>query len=148
MFASSPKMYRAMLPGASTTSPVPMVGTGDNMLRARVPPHPRADIHPDMSGAVASVGEGISVAPGLKELPQVLVPARLREKRPGARGSNALVVFRFGHGPFARCPVGSALELVPTSSQHGVVQPVRPTPIDDYQSDLAATQTLWEVDET
>ena len=30
----------------------------------------------------------------------------------------------------------------------GVIQPIRDTPLDDYQKDLAATQTHWTVDET
>jgi hypothetical protein len=72
-----------MIPQPSATSFVPAVGTADNMLGARVPPH-----------------------------------------------------------------LGSSLELLLTSSQHGVIQPIRPTPLDEYQKHLAATQALWVVDET
>lgn len=130
------------------TPVVPAVGTADNMLGARVPPHPRADISPDSSGNVGPIGKGLSVAPNFRVLPPALVPERLRDKRPGARGSNALQVFRLGEGPFVRSPVGSSLELLPTSSKHGVIQPVRDTSLNDYQNDLADTQTRWTVDET
>ncbi|NUQ76979.1 MAG: hypothetical protein HUU21_25880 [Polyangiaceae bacterium] len=150
MSASSPKMYRAMIPQPSSTSTplIPAVGTDGNKLGVRVPPHPRADVHPDSSGNVGPIGEGLSVAPSLRKLPQVLVPERLRDKRPGARGSNTLQVFCLGEGAFVRAPVGDSLELFPTSSSHGVIQPIRTTPVEEYQQHLAATQTLWTVDET
>jgi hypothetical protein len=148
MPADWPKMYRSMVPQPSVTPVVPAVGTDDNMLGARVPPHPRADVLPDSSGNVGPVGKGLSVAPSLAALPQPLVPKRLRDKRLGARGSNTLRVFRLGEGSFVRAPVGSSLELLPTSPKHGVIQPVKAAPLADYQNHLAATQALWEVDET
>ena len=141
-------MYRSMLPQASAAPVAPAVGTADNMLGARVPPHPRADVHPDASGNAGPVGEGLSVSPNLAALPPSLVPERLRDKRPGARGTNTLRVFRLGNGSFVRATLGSAIELLPTSPKHGVVQPIRPTPIQDYQKELAATQEHWVVDES
>lgn len=147
MPAEWPKMYRSMLPQPSAAPVAPAVGAADNMLSARVPPHPRADVHPDPGGNVGPVGEGLSVSPNLTALPASLVPERLRDKRPGARGTNALRVFRLGNRSFVRASLGSALELLPTSSKHGVLQPIQPTPIQDYQKELAATQALWVVDE-
>jgi hypothetical protein len=140
-------MYRSMVSQASGASVAPVVGTADNMLGVRVPPHPRADVHPDSSGNVGPVGEGLSVAPSLAAMPQVLVPRRLRDKRPGARGSDTLQVFSLGGEGFVRAPVGDSLELLPTSSNHGVVQPVGPVPVAHYQEHLAATQAFWRVDE-
>ncbi len=148
MSAEWPRMYRSMLPEASSAPVAPAVGTADNMLGARVPPHPRADIHPDASGNVVPIGGGLSVAPYLGALPPSLVPERLRDKRPGARGTNTLRVFRLGNGSFVRAALGSALELLPTSSKHGVLQPLGPTPIQDYQKELAATRGHWLVDES
>ena len=148
MSADWPKMIRSMVPQPLAVPVVPAVGTTDNMLGPRVPPHPRADVHPDPSGAVGPIGEGLSVAPSLAVLPQVLVPKRLRDKRPGACGKNALQVFRLGEKSFARGTVGDALELVPTSSDHGIVQPIRAMPLAEYQEHIAATQALWQVDET
>jgi hypothetical protein len=147
MTASWPKVYRSMVPQASEPM-VPAVGPASNMLRARLPPDPRADVHPDASGHVGPTKEGLSVCPSLRLLPPSLVPERLREQRPGARGENALRVFCLGNESFVRAPIGTSLELLPTSSKHGVVQPVRSMPVQDYQQALAATQTLWVVDET
>lgn len=117
------------------------------MLGVRVPPHPRADVAPDADGKVGPDKKGLSVAPGLVAMPQGLVPERLREKRPGARGSNRLRVFRAGEGSFQRARVADALEMVPTSPKHGVLQPIQPARLDDYQRELAATQQMWRVDE-
>ena len=146
MSAEWPKMVRSMLPDPAEAAIVPTVGSQENMLGARVPPHPRADVHPDADGNVGPRGEGLSVAPSLAALPQGLVPERLRDKRPGARGSNSLRVFRLGDGSFSRSAVGDSLELAPTSSKHGVLQPKRPMTLGDYQGHLAATKTRW-VDE-
>jgi hypothetical protein len=140
-------MYRSMLPQSSAEPLAPAVGDADYMLGARVPPHPRADIQPDPGGNVGPSGKGLSVAPSLTALPPSLVPERLRDKRPGARGAITLRVFRLGNASFERAPLGSVLELLPTSTKHGVVQPIRPMPLQDYQKELAATQQLWVVDE-
>lgn|SRR5215510_4627988 len=147
MSAGWPKMYRSMLPQSSTAPIAPAVGTAGNMLGAREPPHPLADVHPDPEGNVGPSSKGLSVVPSLSVLPPNLVPERLRNKRPGARGTNALRVFRLGNVSFARAPLGSALELLPTSAKHGVIQPAQPMAVQEYQKELAATQGLWVVDE-
>jgi hypothetical protein len=139
-------MYRSMLPDPETPH-APAVGAAENMLGVRVPPHPRADVTPDADGNVGPDKKGLSVAPGIAAMPQGLVPERLREKRPGARGSNSLRVFRLGEGPFQHAPVNDALELVPTSPKHGILQPIQPKHLHDYQRDLAVTQPMWRVDE-
>jgi len=140
-------MYRSMLPAPEAKAVLPSIGNAENMLGVRVPPHPRADVTPDADGNVEPNKKGLSVAPGLAAMPPGLVPERLRDKRPGARGSNRLHVFRLGERDFLRAPVGDALELAPTSLKHGVLQPIRKTPLTDYHRDLAATQQQWSVDE-
>lgn len=105
------------------------------------------DIHPDEAGRIEPSGEGLSVAPSLKMLPPGRIPERLRDKRPGARGRNELRVFRVGTMGFHQAHLGDRLELKPTSKRHGVVQPRHQTHIDDYQRDLASTQSSWTVDE-
>src|SRR5271170_8094039 len=84
---AEPRIYRTMVFETDETGRrLPQVGTGKNMLGARLPPDVPADVHPDAEGNVARGGEGLSVAPNLKALPLRLVPERLRDRRPGARG--------------------------------------------------------------
>lgn len=148
MVAGWSKLYRTMLPDIDNGAPgLPRIGQDDNMLGVRLPPHPRADVHPEADGTVKPGNKGMSVAPSLAALPQALVPERLRGIRPGARGSDRLKVFRLEAAALQNAGVSDALELVPTSSKHGVVQPSRPMLVIEYQGHLAATQTFWAVDE-
>lgn len=136
-------MYRTMLPQPEVTPHTPAVGTDDNMLGARVPPHQRADVRLDPDGSVGPGSGGISVAPRITALPQGLVPERLRALRPGARGSNTLRVFRLGEARFGDTPVGDSLRLLPTTPKHGVLEARQSMPLNTYQQELAATQKLW-----
>ena len=148
MSAAWPKMYRTMLSEDPSASPaVPAVGTAANMLGACVPPSVPTDVHPDGEGKVGPCSEGLSVAPRLTALPPSRVPERLGHLRHGARGNNTHRVFRIGEANFERAPLGDSLELMPTSSKHGVIQPLQRMSIGDYQRELAATQRLWVVDE-
>ena len=98
-------------------------------------------------GTVKPSNRGMSVAPSLAALPQALVPERLRGIRPGARGSDRLKVFRLETVALQSAGISDFLELVPTSSKHGVVQPSRPMLVIEYQGHLAATRPFWTVDE-
>src|SRR5438552_1280881 len=92
---SEPKIFRSMVfETAASGRRIPQVGSGRNMLGVRLPPDNPADVHPDADGNVLPVQEGLSVAPDLKALPLSLVPERLRSRRPGARGSNDMRLFR------------------------------------------------------
>jgi tetratricopeptide (TPR) repeat protein len=98
-----PKIFRTMLfDTIDGGRRVPQVGTDKNMLGARLPPSDPADVHPDANGRVAPAGEGLSVSPSLKSMPLGLVPERLRDRRPGARGSDDLRLFRLGEGRFVQ----------------------------------------------
>jgi hypothetical protein len=52
---------------------------------------------------------------------------------------------------FSRCAVTVDLELAPDNGdrarQHGVLQPLKVTPLASYQAALEATRDLWKVDE-
>lgn len=49
---------------------------------------PGIDIDLDVQGNVEVNGKGMSVAPTLRSMPLLRIPKRLRDKVPGARGSN------------------------------------------------------------
>lgn len=124
-----------------------MIGVESNMLGVREPPHRLADVSVDSSDTVGPDGKGLSVSPDLSSMPPFLVPERLRNVRRGARGNNALRVFRLGDGAFARAPVGVDLELWPDSEKHGVLQPSRRMALRHFQQALGETQSSWAVEE-
>ena len=98
----------------------------------------------------------MSVSRNLATLPDHRCPRRLRALHPGATGSDADKVFRFGEGSFVHGPVSSKLQLRPDAHPnpthgtvtHGVVEPTAVVPLTTYESDLAATQNSWVVDES
>lgn len=92
-------------------------------------------------------GKGMSVAPAWRSLPYFLIPERLKDKVPRARGSDGLSCFTMGEGPFADGPVADGLDLLVDKPNRGVVAPHGLVPIDVYQADLAATRDSWEEDE-
>ena len=69
------------------------------------------------------------------------IPKRLKDKVPGARGSNNTFCFRFGTGPFQAGEFAAGLDLVPDSPTHGCVTPAQLVPLAQYEADLAATRT-------
>ena len=127
-----------------------MVGPSSRMLGVRVPPDPYPDILPDTNGDVAPVGQGMSVAPSLRELPPHRVPRRLRHLKRGARGRDDDRVFRMGEGDFKRCAVSDLLQLRPDpveTPEHGVIEPATQMPVPGYQEALAATRDEWSIHE-
>jgi hypothetical protein len=139
-----PKIYRTMIFEKDLSGHhVPQVGGSKNMLGVRLPPENPADVQPDAQGNVLRGAGGLSVAPSLKALPPRLVPERLRDRRPGARGTDDLRLFRLGEGPFEPSHLADDLELEPTSSTHGVVRPRAQMHVDQYQARLAATKPRW-----
>ena len=138
-----PRFYRAMV----HEKEIPLVGSGKNMLGVRVPPDPNADIEPNDEGFVQPEAGGMSVAPSWRDLPHFLIPKRLKELAPKARGRNDLICFRFGDGNFEFSNVIEKLVLRPNSSTHGEVQPSVSMLLADYQNAIAATLEGWTKDE-
>src|SRR5688572_15278029 len=87
-------------------------------LGVRVP----YDLAPDTDNCVGPGAGGLSVSPGLRDIPPHLVPARLRPLVPGARGSDNSHVWRMGNGPFAGGPLAPGLALRPDKPGHGLVE--------------------------
>lgn len=144
--ALPPKVYRIMKYDANDNLPVVGV-SGSSELGAR----PKIDITVDAEGNVVLDASGMSVAPNWRMINFTRIPKRLRNIVPGARGSNKHACFSMGLGPFDRGPVTDRLELIPDDTpppvKHGVIAPTSAVPLHQFQSDLAGTRSLWQIDE-
>lgn len=142
-----PRIFRVMQPDPHDEAH-PLVAPTSWGLGVRVFPDPRPDVTPDSNGDVEPSGQGMSVAPRVVDLPDFLLPKRLRHLYPSARGkNNEHKVFRLGDGLFARAAISAELQLTPDRPSHGVVEPRRRMPIATFQQALASTRSLWLVDE-
>ena len=137
-----PLVYRSMYAEGTR----PRVGNESSQLGVRVPPHPTADVFPDLDGNITP-GKGMSVAPHWRSLPRHLIPRRLRDKVPTARGREDLVCWRMGEGTFTEGPIAPDLTLTIQSQSHGTVGPPIATSLVEFQAALSNTQDLWVVDE-
>ena len=142
-----PTVFRSM---KQAVDGLPVVGQNSKELGVRVPPDPNADVGLDGQGNVLCDGRGLSVAESWRNLLAHLGPKRLRPLFAGAAGSNTLVCWRYGSGPFVPAQLNAQLELVlkKHDPQTGNVVPVQPVSVQAFQADLAATRTRWLVDET
>lgn len=145
--APPPKVYRAMKRNAVDNLPV--VGSSST---SELGVRPGIDINVDAAGDVVLDANGMSVAPGWRELDFTRIPKRLRPFVPGATGSNNTYCFTTGSGPFRDGAVANGLRLILDQGQppikHGVIAPVQVVPLAQYQADLENTRDSWQIDET
>ena len=87
--------------------------------------------------------KGMSVAPRWRDLPLFRIPKRL-----GGQGKDDTHCFKTGAGAFQQSAFATGLEFLPDSPTHGVVRPTQSIPLAQYESDLAATRSAWQIDET
>ena len=106
------------------------------------------DINVDLSGNVVLNDKGLSVSPSWRELLPYRIPKRLKHLYPPARGGDDVHCFTMGTGAFLRSAVAQGLEFIPDSLIHGVIAPAQAVPLSVYQTDLGATRSSWQVDET
>lgn len=92
----------------------------------------------------------MSVAPSKQDLPDHLIPKRLRKQGyAGARRSNsrpATFPWRMGEGEFVASQLGDRLRLCPDPDNpvcHGFVEPDQPMPLSEYQTAIEATRPDW-----
>ena len=137
-----PTIYRSMLNEGGQ----PQVGAEANMLGARIEGATQ-DIPVSHNGMVQPNTGGMSVSPTWREMPYFLVPKRLIDKFPAARGKNSLSIWKMGEGPFQAGSVAAGLTLQPDSPTHGNVEPDQTMPVNDYQQHLANTCQSWVIDE-
>jgi hypothetical protein len=119
----------------------PALGPRD--LGVRTPPDEQPDIVPDTAGFVSPDTGGMSVSPALLLLPDTRIPKRLRQIYPFARGSNSLVIWSSGNGPFEDSVVAANLTLRLYSknpTKHGFVEPDQVMPYKEYANSLIATR--------
>jgi hypothetical protein len=155
------RVFRSMARNGDT----PVVAPSGEALGVRAAPHPchvnpcRADVHPDGQGMISTEcgahpeqhkaprAEGMSVAPGWRDLPYFKIPSRLQRlglvKK--ARGGDHLFCWKTGSGPFEAADAGEGLRLYPDKPTHGVLAPAVPMHVDEYQRCLAATRSAWKI---
>jgi hypothetical protein len=132
-------------------SNLPQLGESASTLGVRVP----KDIKRDAQGNVTPDGKhGMSVRPSVEaymDEASAFVPRRYKDRDPinfrNAAGNNNLVAFRIGDGTFVRATVNERLNLTPDRADHGIIEPARTMPLEDYRNSVAATRTQWIPDE-
>lgn len=133
-----PRVFRAMkrLPDGR-----PELGVSATTLGVRV----GADLDIDNKNNVVINHKGMSVSPTWRQL-----PIGFRPRRPGfgGLGRDSLSCFRLGDGPFEQDIVVPGLELLPDSPTHGVLRPTDVVPLTEHERTVAATQSLWSIDES
>jgi len=135
-----PKVYRAMKKDADDKPTVAQTATGLGVRSG-------TDIITDAAGNVVLDANGMSVAPGWRNLELHRIPKRLGSIIPGARGSDNTHCFTTGGGAFQRDPFARGLELIPDAAHHAAVAPIAAVPLAEYEADLAATRLDWVIDE-
>jgi hypothetical protein len=140
-----PKVYRAMRKEADDK---PLVDASGKGLGVRIEPvNDVVDVELDAQGNVRLNGKGMSVAPSWRVLPPFLIPKRLRDKCPEARGSSQLFCFSLGEGLFENGPIASGLNLYKDSEIHGNIVPAQRVSAAQFQAALAMTRSSWQIDE-
>lgn len=140
-----PKIFRAM---KKADDEKPVAGATSSSLGVRIPGgSQKADIDVDEKGLVILNSKGMSVSPGLRDLPSFCIPERLRDKFPDATGSNKSFCFSMGEGPFVNGPLTVDLDFVVDTAKHGLVTPRVAVTLTQLQADLASTRDLWTIDE-
>jgi len=91
----------------------------------------------------------MSVAPKWRDLPEVRIPRRLREKGALlARGKDNDACWRLGDGAFVAEVIADGLVLRPDRPDHGTIEPVAEVFVGQFLQDLAATRGMWVIDES
>lgn len=139
-----PLIYRVM----TVDGDKPLIANSARGLGVRAGAEPHADIPVDADGRVAPGAGGMSVAPSWRDLPEVRIPRRLREKGVlFARGRDNDACWKLGDGDFALSAVAEGLTLRPDRPDHGVVEPHAVVSLNTFLNHLAATRGHWTIDE-
>ena len=144
-----PRIYRSMRAEGGK----PVLGSTSATLGVRVPDTLNASVEPDIplddAGLVHPGTGGMSVSPSPGHLPARRIPQRLRHRYPKAAGSDKLMVWAMGDGPFVDDAITGnlRLRLDPENRNHGFVEPAAPVLADAYVTNINLTRDLWEIEE-
>ena len=126
----------------------PLVGEKSKCLGVRSSGQ-YADVNLDSRGNVILNRKGLSVSEDWRTLKPHLIPIELDDGLNGACGKG-MAVFVHGQstGPFTEGAVSNELELCfkDETTTAGNVCPISLVSLEQYQSDLAATQPDWVID--
>ena len=142
-------VFRSMLPDDSGLHP--KLGNNASSLGVRyLPEHGERPDVPVNDGIVPPGRHGMSVSSSPECLPFFKIPKRFKGRLPEARGipdgSNRLVCWQHGEGPFADSPFADGLHFLTQPAghtEHGVVAPATETKVESYCEALAATRHAW-----
>lgn len=136
-----PRIVRAM----KSDGQYPLVAASKNALGAVIGGGRNDDLPGDANALVRPKSGGMSVSPTWRDLPGHRIPRRLRALCPKATGNDLMDCWQFGDGPFTDGTVASSLSLRTDQLTHGVVEPSREMPAQEYQAALAATRENWNL---
>ena len=123
-----------------------MIGSDAKKLGVRL----GEDIQPDSTGNVHPRTGGMSVAPGLRQLPEHRIPKRFKAQGVfNATGTDKLSVWTTGTGPFIDGPFapGLFLRIDPDDPNHGTIEPDCEMPLQEYEQALSTTVDQWVINE-
>ncbi|MBV9850228.1 MAG: hypothetical protein JO250_11185 [Armatimonadetes bacterium] len=147
---TKPRIFRVM----KVADEKPEVGNGSGMLGVRARDVGLDEDVPNDSPVGPGTG-GMSVGGCLRTIYINLLPRRLAQQDPelfrGAKGANSQKVWSMGSGPYQPAAFSADLNLrIEEQSEppgHGLVEPGRAMPLEEFQERLAATQDEWQVNE-
>ncbi len=117
--------------------------TGKGLGVRAAPVNGITDVDLDDERRVVLNGKGMSVAPGWRVLPFFLIPKRLVDKVPAARGSSSLYCFAMGDGGFQNGKISKDLALRLDSATYGVVVPQTLISVDRaFEAAIASQKNL------
>jgi hypothetical protein len=73
------------------------------------------------------------------------IPKRMKSPGLPATGCDRLQIYQHGDGPFDSGELAVRLALRVDKAEHGLVEPDKAMPMDEYQAALAATRDDWTV---
>ena len=122
----------------------PKIGSSARSLGVREPREGSRGDLPVVDGMVVPGTGGMSVSKEWSE-PFLRLPKRYFHPTRFKFGlaTNLDSVWVFGLGSFEAAPISLRLQFRPDRPKHGLIEPLRKMPLDEFQAALASTRTDW-----